>query len=138
MHKIMNVSLLLFTLSLSNSLTSCQKYIIIFNIKQITQSPPRENRIMQVVERSNFFGSDLGFKYAQISSIARRMDTGTTRVDLCDSYYKMFLNQEQREYIKKNMREKRNFYIEAQQKNSQNRQWFKIQHVGIVDYTESK
>ncbi len=135
MHKIMNVALVLLILSSHKSLASCKPNVTMFNIKQMTQNPPRENRIIQDLKASDLYRISLGFYYVEISSIEKRTDTKDVRVNSCSSYYKMSLNQQQYECIKKNIKEKRDFYIEAQKAECQNRKWFKIQHAGITDYT---
>lgn len=132
MHTMLNISLFWLTLSLVTSINGCQEYkTITLTIKQIIANPPSKNRISEVIKKSRLDKSSLGFDYPHITQISREITGKRVKVNTCNVYNKISLRPQEYEYIKKNMREKKDLYIEVQYKNSPYSDWFKIEHKGV-------
>lgn len=126
MHKIALASLLFFTLSVINSLNGCYTKTI-FTAKTITQNPPVQNRIAEIIKEANLMSNDL-----RMSFDIDRHFLNAARIDTCLTYNDIILNPEQDQNIKKSIKEKKDIYVVAQQKNSSNTVLFKIEHKGIT------
>lgn len=123
MHKIAPASLLFFTLSIINNLNGCHTRTT-FTVKTITQNPPAQNMIAEVVKNAVIHNN------SRMSFSINRTFLNAARIDTCLTYNDIILNPEQYQNIKKIIGEKKNLYIVAQQKNSPNTSLFKIEHKG--------